>query len=104
MWSYHLPSEKRHRRWILRAVFVGLAGLLPVFTAGGCAEEAAREATLDSTLKQIGLWQHNYMPAQLHDGGHNGRRKIQDSGIREAATPAKAQLLALHLPALSRVR
>jgi hypothetical protein len=69
MRPYHLPPEQRLGRWIRRAVFLGLASLLTVFTAGGCGDEATWNNRNDmqpgerapNNLKQLGLANHGYI-------------------------------------------
>jgi hypothetical protein len=91
MRSYHLPSEERHGRWIIRAVFLGLPALLPVFTVGGCGEESEVKSNLyeaSATLKQIGLAQHNYAVDTTRGGQDKTAESSRPATIGEAQTPA----------------
>jgi hypothetical protein len=59
----HVPPQRRLGRWIRTAIYLNLASLLMVFTAGGCTDEARVNArnsmnsaeSAPSNLKQVGL-------------------------------------------------
>jgi len=86
MRPYHLPPQRRRGRWIRRAVFLGLASLLTVFTAGGCADEAEVNFRHDMSaepprnqLKQIGLGLSNYGAVPKTDADAEAQGKMPTS-------------------------